>query len=238
VTDLAKSEIISAVHLRELLHYNPATGIFTRRVTRSSNARAGDIAGTLDSYGYRQIKIDRRLYLAHRLAVLYFTDVWPDCALDHVNRVKDDNRWKNLRLAANETLSSANKPLLTNNTSGFKGVIRSRGRHGKVGRKFKAQIRLKGRHTHLGCFNTASDAAYAYNIASRLFFGPFAWLNPIPDPPPAFYPPAFFRNLWLVTMEMPRSEAMRSWLRVGLKTNPSRGRCEPFGNGNVIPLMR
>ena len=44
--------IITAERVRQLLHYDPDTGVFTRRVSTSSNARAGDVAGRVNSQGY------------------------------------------------------------------------------------------------------------------------------------------------------------------------------------------
>ncbi|MCK9994454.1 MAG: hypothetical protein Dbin4_02974, partial [Alphaproteobacteria bacterium] len=85
--------------LKELLHYDPDTGVFTRRVQTSSNARVGDVAGCLHPEGYRHIQIDGKRYAAHRLAWLYMTGEWPTNQLDHLNGVRDDNRWGNLREA-------------------------------------------------------------------------------------------------------------------------------------------
>ena len=69
--------------VKELLHYNPDTGVFRWRVARRQ-MRPGDVAGLLFAGGYRNIKIDRRFYKEHRLAWLYMTGEWPVAGIDHV----------------------------------------------------------------------------------------------------------------------------------------------------------
>lgn len=83
--------------LKELMRYDEETGILTRRVSTSSNARAGDIAGSKDKDGYLVIRIDKKLYRAHRLAFLYVYGRFPEEFTDHINGIRDDNRISNLR---------------------------------------------------------------------------------------------------------------------------------------------
>ena len=54
--------------LKELLNYDPDTGIFTWKKTRNQHAKAGDIAGGFqDQIGYLRIKDQRKKYRSHRL---------------------------------------------------------------------------------------------------------------------------------------------------------------------------
>ncbi|MFW4291481.1 HNH endonuclease [Salmonella enterica subsp. enterica serovar Paratyphi C] len=46
--------------------------------------------------GYIRIYINKKWYLAHRLAWLYVTGKWPINVIDHINRNKADNRFINL----------------------------------------------------------------------------------------------------------------------------------------------
>ena len=117
---------LAQTRLRELLHYEPTTGIFTRRVTTSSNAKAGDAAGCLKSDGYIYICVDRKQYLAHRLAYLYMVGDWPPNMIDHRDNCKHNNVWTNLRPAtSSENLlnSSAQK----NNKLGHKNICKNAG---------------------------------------------------------------------------------------------------------------
>lgn len=73
--------------LKELLHYDPETGVFTRRTTRGGCA-SGTIAGTPHVAGYRSLYVDRAHYLAHRLSFLYMTGAFPKGDVDHINGVR------------------------------------------------------------------------------------------------------------------------------------------------------
>ena len=53
---------------KELLSYNPDTGFFTWKVKVAKKIKIGDKAGTRDSYGYIQIKVNGKKISAHRLA--------------------------------------------------------------------------------------------------------------------------------------------------------------------------
>lgn len=154
--------------LRDVLAYNANTGDFHWNVKlRAGAPPAGTKAGSINSEGYRYIKIDGRQYSAHKLAWLYVYGEWPSKELDHKNRVKDDNRIENLREA---TISQqrANR-FLSSNTSGRKGV--SWNRHAK---KWRADIMKAGKRYMLGYFDDPDEAALAYRTAAVRLFGEFA----------------------------------------------------------------
>jgi len=112
--------MITQERLKELLHYNPETGIFTNRVSRS-NVKAGDVAGAVRPNGYIHIRIDKKYYLSHRLAWMFVHGNFPEWEVDHINRVRHDNRITNLR-AAHPQQNQKNTKTRTDNTSGIKGV--------------------------------------------------------------------------------------------------------------------
>jgi hypothetical protein len=159
------SKNVSAERLHELLDYNPITGLMTWR-TATAKRRAGAVAGGLNDNGYRIICIDRKSYLAHRLVWLFVHHVWPEGALDHDNGIRSDNRIANLRLAS-PSQNAANKRRARRNTSGFKGVTRTR-------QGWCAQIWKDGKKTHLGYFDHPEVAHAAYMAAARRLFGIFA----------------------------------------------------------------
>ena len=163
--------MLTAERLRELLHYDPETGVFTWLVSRS-NVKAGDIAGSYLCRGkvYRRIRVDSDNYIAHRLAFLYITGECPPNEIDHRNMIKDDNRWDNLRMATG-TQNKWNRRAYANNTSGFKGVSWQ-----PLARKWVAQIGIgmKGQQTYLGLFDSREEAHAAYSIAAQTHHGEVA----------------------------------------------------------------
>ena len=97
--------MLTADRLRRVLSYAPATGIFRWKVSASTRAPVGTIAGAKNGRGYRQIRIDGRPYSASRLAWLYKTGKWPNSELSYINGKPSDTRWANLR----EATSSQNR---------------------------------------------------------------------------------------------------------------------------------
>lgn len=145
--------------LKELLHYDPDTGVFTRKVSKGK-AKAGAEAGYLNSDGYREVKVCGRPFKAHRLAFLYMTGMWPDYQVDHLNGNRLDNRWCNLRDADAVTNNENKTKALPNNQSGLLGVHKHRS-------KWRAQIRTNRKLKHLGSFDTPEEAYAAYLKAKR-----------------------------------------------------------------------
>ena len=138
--------------LKNLLHYEPETGVFSWRVTIAPRAQAGTIAGTMQSKGYRQIMVCGEVYYAHRLVFLYMEGELPPDQVDHINRERDDNRWCNLRHAT-DRINHENK--CTNNS--FIGV-----HWNSVIRRWVAnKPRIKGKMGLIGRFKTHLAACYA-----------------------------------------------------------------------------
>lgn len=158
---------LTQARLRDFLAYDPMTGVFTWRVRRA-NKKAGDVAGCQNRIGYWVIRVDDKLYTAHRLAWLYMTGGWPGREVDHIDRDRSNNRWKNLR-AASRQQNAANRPRQANNSSGFKGVCFQRGAN-----KYRARIQAYGKKQSLGLFDTAEDAHAAYQLAAKRLLGEFA----------------------------------------------------------------
>ena len=146
--------MITQERLKELLNYDPDTGVFTWLVS-SRGVKAG-VAGCVHPLGYIQININGRSYRAHRLAFLYMTGTFPDDQVDHINGMRADNRWLNLREATHsENLRNCGK--YANNTSGYKGVHKY-----KITGKWVAHCHAHGKQHHLGYHDTAEAAHAAY----------------------------------------------------------------------------
>ena len=137
----------------QMIHYSPATGVFTWLISPNRNIKAGTTAGCLDKpKGYLRIMVDGTLYQAHRLAFLAVTGKLPKDQLDHINHVRGDNRWDNLREATNQE-NSKNRALSKTNSSGVCGVCWN-----KNAKKWNAQIWVNYKKIHLGYFDDINDA--------------------------------------------------------------------------------
>src|SRR5574343_96388 len=106
--------------LRELVHYDPATGVVTDRAT---GVELGSPRGGRDGDHYVGVRIDGRSYYAHRVAVAYMTGAWPSQLVDHRDTHKRNNRWLNLRPATHGQ-NNMNTKAYKNNQSGLKGVCK------------------------------------------------------------------------------------------------------------------
>lgn len=159
---------ISHDDLKSLVKYDPETGEFIRLVTTGWRSHAGSVAGDMDAKGYWRLRVKTKRYLAHRLAWFYVTGEWPPCEIDHINRIRTDNRWKNLRLA-DRFQNKRNTPAYRNNKSGFKGVSWS-----ATSKKWRSRIRIGGKEVNLGLFETPEEANKAYLEKAREHFGQYA----------------------------------------------------------------
>ncbi len=159
--------MITADRLRELLSYEPETGEFTWLRNRGA-AVAGTAAGVHNGLGYRVIRIDGRLYLAHRLAWLYAHGSWPESGLDHINCDRSDNRIVNLRQSS-QRQNVRNSRRRIDNSTGHKGVWWRKDRG-----KFVSTLKTGDQTLWLGSFSDKEQAAAAYASAARRHFGEFA----------------------------------------------------------------
>lgn len=155
---------VTQERLHELLTYDPASGVFTRKVKTSSRARLNKEVGSIDSRGYRQICLLGRLHLAHRLAWVYVYGEWPSEQIDHINRNRLDNRIANLRVVTCSE-NSQNSGMWRNNTSGHKGVYWNKPRQQWTALMMHARKRL-----YLGHFDDQYEAVMARKTAEALLY--------------------------------------------------------------------
>jgi len=160
--------MITLERLKEILSYDPETGLWTRLVSRGA-MQAGDIAGCLDE-GYVRLRVDGKIYRSSRLAWFYMTGVWPPAEVDHIDRDRANDRWANLRIAT-RSQNNCNRGVFSNNQIGVKGISR----HDRPRLKpFKASIKVNSRSKSIGYFETVDLASAAYEAAARENFGEFA----------------------------------------------------------------
>lgn len=155
--------------LRELLHYDPATGVFTWLVAHGRHGRfpAGAIAGYKNDKGYLYIWLDGRFYRLHRLAWLYVHGQWPEDQIDHRDTIREHNRIDNLRPATNAQNAQNQHAAPRNNTTGCTGVS-----FYKPSGKWLSRIMSNGKAIHLGYHDTMA-AAVAARLAAKRAYHPF-----------------------------------------------------------------
>lgn len=147
---------ITQEFLKSILHYDPLTGDFTW-LQSYNNQVTGKRAGEKSrKNGYRVVKIEGRVYYAHRLAWLYMLGSFPEKMIDHKNEVKTDNWFSNLRDTTNTVNSHNQSKPTARNKVGARGVFPY------LGAQFQAQIQVKGKRIHLGVFKTLHEASVAY----------------------------------------------------------------------------
>jgi hypothetical protein len=139
-----------------LLRYEPDTGHFYYRTN-------GKLAGSLNGQGYWRLSHKGLNYPAHVVAYLFMTGEWPTMNIDHINGVRTDNRWANLRMIGNAKNMQNLRKARADNKSGLLGVSTP-----KNSKKFIAQISINGRQTYLGTFVTPEEAHEAYLAAKRI----------------------------------------------------------------------
>jgi hypothetical protein len=154
--------------IQDYIDYNPETGAFQWKVTRNSQVLKGDIAGGINDEGYVKIKIQNKTYSAHRLAFYFMTGNFPPEEVDHINNVRNDNRWSNLRLA-NDNHNNANKGIQSNNTSSVKGVSWN-----ALQNNWRARIQVNKVPITVGYFTDLEDARIAIEAARKKYHGEFA----------------------------------------------------------------
>jgi len=154
--------------VRELLDYNPETGAFFWKKTNSNRATVGTVVKRICRDGYLRIGIDNQRYLAHRIAFLWMTGSLPTQEIDHINQIRHDNSWKNLREAVRAE-NSRNITKYSSNTSGCTGVSFD-ARRGF----WRAYIKGGDKQIWLGYFKKFEDAVSARIKAEQKMWGQFA----------------------------------------------------------------
>jgi len=155
--------ILTQERLKELLSYNPETGVFVWLKKPSPQVNIGNVAGCTHPSGYCYIKINRKMYPSHRLAWLYMAGTFPPDETDHINRDKTDNRFANLR-AVTKSENQHNAGKYKCNKSGYRGVC-----YDKANKNWRAQIVLNNVHKYIGRFSTPEEASAAYLAAQKIY---------------------------------------------------------------------
>ena len=140
--------------VKELFDYKEGQLIW--RVKKGSRGSIGSVAVGINHTGYSRIKIDGVKYSTHRLIWIYHNgDVPEGLEIDHINRVRDDNRIENLRLVTRQ------ENTFNSNSKGYSWF--------KQTKKWKAQICINRKVIHIGYFKAKEDARQAYLKAKEKY---------------------------------------------------------------------
>ena len=153
-------KILTQERLRQKLIYFPETGLF---IWKDLFDKYGfeKIAGTLHESGYQKIQVDRKIYRAHRLAWLYTFGEFPLQDIDHINRIRSDNRIENLRCVSRSENMLNLDPASSVNKSGFRGLKKTKNNSWSV------RVMVDGKTKYIGTFKDAKQASEAYLSAKE-----------------------------------------------------------------------
>ena len=177
---MAKRDVLSPALLRQLIDYNPDTGLLhwrertpelhaatgadTAKVGEWNHRHAGKECFTTDNgKGYRCGLLAGRMYRGHRVAWAIYHGKWPALFLDHINQQRADNRMVNLR-ETDFVENARNARMQRRNRSGQVGV------HWDSGyRHWASRIVVHGNRITLGYFKSFDDAVKARKDAERQY---------------------------------------------------------------------
>lgn len=173
---MAKRADITPELLRQLLRYEPETGMYFWKErpasmfssegyckkwnTQYANKQSMTTKGGDNYYQIRVLGIN---FKAHRVVWAMHYGEWPNGSIDHINGVQTDNRITNLRVVSHSE-NLKNMGVRKNNTSGVVGVCWDKREH-----RWKAFIRQGGKMFNLGNFDKIEDATQARKKAEIAF---------------------------------------------------------------------
>jgi hypothetical protein len=150
--------------LKRLFSYNPRTGVLRWRIPESGRRRNG-IAGSSSKTKYGGVSvIGHGTFKTHRVIWKIVTGRDPGpVRIDHENKIRSDNRWRNLRELTNSA-QNVNQRLNKYNQTGYRGITKnSRG-------GWRASICVNKVRINLGVHRTKARAHAAYCRAVKKYY--------------------------------------------------------------------
>jgi hypothetical protein len=125
--------------------YEPETGLVKRN---------GEVRGSKKPDGYILLAYKKYKVYLHRFIWWLVHNEIPN-EIDHINRIKDDNRLENLRNTTHQ------KNQFNTNAKGY--------HYNKRDKKYYSQIRIEGKPKYLGYYNTEQEARQSYLDAKKIY---------------------------------------------------------------------
>lgn len=157
---------LTAERARQLVSYDPHTGLLTWKCAVYRTIKPGQPAGCLRKDGRYLIRLDGRLYYGYRVAWLITYGEWPAEQVDHINGDQTDNRLANLRAVSNKVNGQNKRRAARRSKTGLLGASPA-ACEGEIGR-FVAFIGHGAIRKNLGYFDTPEEAHEAYVTAKRV----------------------------------------------------------------------
>ena len=156
---------LTAARLREILDYDPETGVFRWRVPvgRWGRIKPGTVAGGPNFYGHLRLFIEGKFFYCHRLAWLYVTGGWPDGDIDHLDGDRSNNRFSNLRDVTHQPNTENRRKAHRGKSSKLPLGVSVDKRDGA----YSASIMVNGKSIALGRYVSPELAHAAYLDAKR-----------------------------------------------------------------------
>jgi HNH endonuclease/AP2 domain len=150
--------------LKSRYSYDPVTGVLVSKFGRWKS----QVVMQTEQQGYVVVRIDKKIFKAHRVIWKMMTGQEPPDEIDHVNNDRADNRWSNLR-DATKANNQWNRKAQRSGRAGLKGA-----QWHERDQRWYSEIRTHGDRVWLGYFETPEEAHDAYVKAARLLHGQFA----------------------------------------------------------------
>ena len=157
--------MLSQEEVKRLFDY--ADGCLMWRVRPSNRVVIGSVVGTVDSRGYRRVRVKSKAYLVHRLVFLWHYGFMPS-VVDHVDGNTTNNAIENLREATQQQ-NCCNAKAPKHNSSGVKGVHW----HARAA-KWQARVMVAKRTISLGLYEDLELAALVAAEGRAKYHGAFA----------------------------------------------------------------
>lgn len=151
--------------LHEVFDYDPLRGALIWRARTSNRTKIGSIAGFVNKLGYTEVRVDGRLFLAHRLIWKWVHGVDPSAEINHIGQEGIKPKRNHVHLLAD--VSARDHRVLTSQINKRSGLPAGVSRCSRYKAYFSA-ITLNGVRVHLGTYDTPEEAAAAYRGASKL----------------------------------------------------------------------
>lgn len=152
--------------MKRIFSYDPETGCLRWKENQQKRF-IGRVAGFITHHGYRRVNVGKTKLHAHQIIWLMHHGELPDCEIDHINGMRDDNRLENLRLA-NQQQNQQNSNVRIDNVLGVKGVrLRPSG-------NYQARVKLSDGSRAVKTFRTLTEAVSWLAMQREISHGEYA----------------------------------------------------------------